>query len=42
MALGGLAYSVAQAFPEVRGTFDDPAAVRQWLANIDRIGAVTA
>ena len=32
--LGGSAYSVAQAFPDVRGTFDDPAAVRHWLSNI--------
>ena len=41
-ALGGFAYSVTQAFPGVLGTFPDPAAVRQWLAEIARPERLTA
>lgn len=33
-AFGGSAYSVAQAFPGVLGTFTEPAAVRHWLTEI--------
>ena len=40
-ALGGLAYSVQDAFPDVTGTFADAAAVRSWLAGIDQSEAVT-
>lgn len=39
---GGLAYSVSHAFPGVLGTFTNPAAVRRWLADIDRSERVTA
>ena len=42
LALGGQAYSVCQAFPDVTGTFVDAAAVRSWLAGIDHSEAVTA
>ncbi len=42
MERGGFAYSVTQAFPGVLGTFNDPAAVRRWLAEIDRSETVTA
>ena len=35
-ARGGLAYSVGRVFPAVAGTFDDPAAVRRWVAGIGR------
>ena len=39
---GGLAYSVSHAFPGVLGTFTDPAAVRRWLADIERSETLTA
>lgn len=39
---GGLAYSVSHALPGVLATFSDPAAVRRWLADIDRSERVTA
>lgn len=38
----GWAYSVGRPFPGVVATFADPAAVRLWLAGIDRAGTPTA
>ncbi len=39
---GGLAYSVGSVVPGVSGTFDDPAAVRAWVAELAPQGGAAA
>ena len=41
-ALGGHAFSVGRAFPDVEGTFSGPAEVRRWLARIGETEMRTA